>query len=79
MALFKILRGSQNNLNSKAKLDGQILICTDTGNIYVDFLEGEEIERIQLAKYPTILSGTTEPREDEGEVGDIYIQYAEEA
>lgn len=79
MALFKILRGLQSNLeNNATRVDGQILICTDTGNIYVDFLEGEEIERIQLAKYPKILSGTTEPKDNEGEVGDIYIQLAEE-
>lgn len=48
MALFKILKGPQNNLNSKEKIDGQILVCTDTGNIYVDIPNGEEIERIQL-------------------------------
>lgn len=79
MALFKILRGLQENLESNAaRVDGQILVCTDTGKIYVDFLEGEEIERIQLAKYPTILSGTTEPDDSIGDVGDIYIQLAEE-
>lgn len=57
MALFKILRGLQKDYANKEKVDGQILICTDTGNIYVDFVEEgkTEVERVQLnadkAKY----------------------------
>ena len=50
MALFKILRGLQKDYANKEKIDGQILICTDTGNIYVDFVEEgkTEVKRVQL-------------------------------
>lgn len=50
MALFRILKGLQEKLEDKAKIDGQILVCTDTGNIYVDFFNevSNEVERVQL-------------------------------
>ena len=67
MSLLKIFRGLQKDLDQvTTKVDGQVYLTTDTGNMYFDIDSGEETERIQLnAKAATeILStaGTEVPK-----------------
>lgn len=65
MALFKVFRGTSEELESIAekKVDGQVYFTTDTGNLYIDVqkdLEGE-VERIQInAKAATEILSTAE-------------------
>lgn len=49
MANIKLLRGLSTSLGSAAKVDGQILFCTDTKEIHLDYTpSGGEVTRIRL-------------------------------
>ena len=65
MALFKIFRGTSEELESIAekKVDGQVYFTTDTGNLYIDVQKNleREVERIQInAKAATEILSTAE-------------------
>lgn len=49
MALFKILRGSSDSLNSQTFHDGYCYFTTDTGLFYIDYLDGTEEKRIPIS------------------------------
>lgn len=61
--------------------DTAISINSDTKDLLVNnnAMATQTYVNTEIAKIPKILSGTTEPTADIGNVGDIYIQYAEEA
>ena len=39
MTLFKFLRGSSQNINSTPLTDGYIYFCTDSGELFIDYLD----------------------------------------
>jgi hypothetical protein len=41
---FKISKGLEQNLPEE-KIDGTMYFCTDTGNMYVDYKDGNTISR----------------------------------
>lgn len=47
MALFKVLRGDETNLPASMN-DGWAYFCTDTGNFYIDWDNGENLVRTQI-------------------------------
>ena len=42
---IKISRGLEANIPTE-KIDGNIYFCTDTGNIYIDCIKGNLLERV---------------------------------
>lgn len=44
MASFKISKGLEADLPT-IKVDGALYFCTDTGNMYVDYKDGDTISR----------------------------------
>lgn len=47
MALFKVFRGDETNLPASMN-DGWAYFCTDTGNFYIDWDNGENLVRTQI-------------------------------
>lgn len=45
---IKISRGLEANIPAE-KIDGNIYFCTDTGNIYIDCIKEDSIERVQIS------------------------------
>ena len=45
---IKISRGLEANIPTE-KIDGNIYFCTDTGNIYIDCIKENLIERVQIS------------------------------
>ena len=45
---IKISRGLEKNIPPK-RIDGNIYFCTDTGNIYIDYIKEDSIERVQIS------------------------------
>lgn len=66
----------------------KLLTDGDTNTLYLNSTNGtgnyqgaiatQNYVNTEIAKIPTILSGTTEPDDSIGDIGDIYIQLAEE-
>ena len=44
MASFKISKGLEANLPT-TKADGAMYFCTDTGNLYIDYQDGNSVSR----------------------------------
>ena len=47
LALFKVFRGDETNLPASMN-DGWAYFCTDTGNFYIDWDNGENLVRTQI-------------------------------
>lgn len=45
---IKISRGLETNIPIE-KIDGNIYFCTDTGNIYIDCIKENLLERVQIS------------------------------
>ena len=45
---IKISRGLEANIPTE-KIDGNIYFCTDTGNIYIDCIKENSLERVQIS------------------------------
>lgn len=45
---IKISRGLEANIPTE-KIDGNIYFCIDTGNIYIDCIKENSIERVQIS------------------------------
>ena len=48
MVSFVIKKGLLANLNSVTPIDGQILYCTDTNELYIDYKSGSLVVREQI-------------------------------
>lgn len=53
MALLKFLKGNYSSLNSAAIAEGQVLICSDTGEMFVDVAADK---RLKIGDYVTVAS-----------------------
>ena len=53
MALLKFLKGNYSSLSSAAIAEGQILICGDTGEMFVDVAADK---RVKIGDYVTVAS-----------------------
>lgn len=53
MALLKFLKGNYSSLNSAAIVEGQVLICGDTGEMFVDVAADK---RVKIGDYVTVES-----------------------
>lgn len=66
MALLKFLKGNYSSLNNRAIAEGQVLICGDTGEMFVDIASDKRIKIGDFVVVPTIealeaLSAATVP------------------
>lgn len=48
MALFKIYKGAESVLQTKALHEGYAYFCSDTGNFFIDAVSSNGLERIQI-------------------------------
>ena len=53
MALLKFLKGNYSSLSSADIVEGQVLICGDTGEMFVDVAAGQ---RVKIGDYVTVAS-----------------------
>lgn len=54
MALLKFLKGNYANLRTKAITEGQVLICGDTGEMFVDVAAGKRVKIGDFVVVPTL-------------------------
>lgn len=54
MALLKFLKGNYENLSTKAIAEGQVLICGDTGEMFVDVAAGKRVKIGDFVVVPTL-------------------------
>lgn len=54
MALLKFLKGNYNSLSTKSIAEGQVLICGDTGEMFVDVAAGKRVKIGDFVVVPTI-------------------------
>ena len=54
MALLKFLKGNYSSLSTKAIAEGQVLICGDTGEMFVDVAAGKRVKIGDFVVVPTL-------------------------
>ena len=54
MALLKFLKGNYSSLNNRAIAEGQVLICGDTGEMFVDIASDKRIKIGDFVVIPTL-------------------------
>ena len=75
MALLKFLKGNYSGLNSKAISEGQILICGDTGEMFVDVASDK---RVKIGDFITVANITALEALDATAVPTSRLYYVED-
>lgn len=75
MALLKFLKGNYSNLNNAAIAEGQILICGDTGEMFVDVAADK---RVKIGDFITVSNLTALEALDATKVPTSRLYYVEE-
>lgn len=75
MALLKFLRGNYSNLNSAPISEGQILICNDTGEMFVDITADS---RVKIGDFITVANLASLEEVDVTSVPTSRLYYVED-
>ena len=75
MALLKFLKGNYSNLNTKAIAEGQVLICGDTGEMFVDIASDK---RVKIGDFTVVANITALEALDATSVPTSRLYYVEE-
>ena len=75
MALLKFLKGNYSSLNTKAISEGQILICGDTGEMFVDVAADK---RVKIGDFSVVANITALEALDASAVPTSRLYYVEE-
>lgn len=75
MALLKFLKGNYSNLNNAAIAEGQVLICGDTGEMFVDVASDK---RVKIGDFTVVANITALEALDATSVPTSRLYYVEE-
>ena len=75
MALLKFLQGNYSNLNSAPISEGQVLVCDDTGEMFVDFASNR---RVKIGNFITVANFAALEAIDASSVPSSRLYYIED-